>query len=297
MRSLALVLAMLFAFAAAPAFAQDCAGMPPAEREALKAKAFAIEAPRQRGEISRALVECLGDTDPAVRDEFAFAGISTMLRAGALDPKQTRALMTALYASLDAPADAAGVRRPFAALALSEVARADRIAPFLKDKERAQMVARATAYIMSVSDYRGFDDVEGWRHGVAHGADWLLQLALNAKVDRSALESIVAAAATQIAPAAHSYIYGEHERLARPVLFAARRTELAGHDWSAFAETLADPAPMKAWTEAFSSEAGLARLHNLKAFFTALYVATATSDDAALAPLQDASLAALKQLP
>jgi hypothetical protein len=268
-----------------------------AAQEALKASSFAIEAPRERGKLASALVDCLDDPDPAVRDGFAFAGLSSMLRLDALDAKQKRALMLSLYAALDAPADEAGLRQPFAALALSEVARADRVAAFLTDKERAQMIARSADYLASVSDYRGFDDEEGWRHGVAHGADWLMQLALNPKLDRAGLERIVAAVGKQAGPSGHAYIFGESERLARPVLFAARRPEFSGFDWQAFAAALVDPAPMKAWDEAFASETALARLHNLKAFFSTLYIATATTDDPSLSPLKDASLEALKRLP
>jgi hypothetical protein len=49
-----------------------------------------------------------------------------------------------------------------------------------------------------VSDYRGFDDKEGWRHGVAHGSDWLMQLALNPALDRGQLDQMLAAIATQV---------------------------------------------------------------------------------------------------
>jgi hypothetical protein len=292
-----IVFALLFVFATSPALAQACAGRDRATQDALKASSFSIEEPRERGRFALALVECLGDADPAVRDGFAFSGISSLLRADALSAKQKRALMSALLVSLDAPADEAGLRRPFAALALSEIARADRVAPFLNDKERAQLLAKAADYVASVSDYRGFDDKDGWRHGVAHGADWLMQLALNPKIGRDGLERIVAAVAKQAAPSAHSYIFGESERVARPVLFAARRPEFAGYDWNSFASSLTDPAPLKAWDEAFGSKAALARLHNLKAFFSTLYVATATAEEGALSPLKGASLEALKRLP
>src|SRR5690606_26861123 len=99
--------------------------------------------------------------------------------------------------------------------------------------ERAGMVARAAAYLAAVRDYRGFDDVEGWRHGVAHGADGVLQLVLNAQVDRAQVDALLAAVAAQVVPeSAHAYVFGEPERLARPVVYAARRGMLDGDEWT-----------------------------------------------------------------
>lgn len=50
-------------------------------------------------------------------------------------------------------------------------------------------------------DLRGFDAVQGWRHGVAHGADLLLQLALNPALRRVQAEALLAAIASQVLPA------------------------------------------------------------------------------------------------
>jgi hypothetical protein len=51
-----------------------------------------------------------------------------------------------------------------------------------------------------VRDYRGFDTAEGWRHGVAHGADLALQLVLNPAVDKPQIERLLAAVGRQVAP-------------------------------------------------------------------------------------------------
>ena len=49
---------------------------------------------------------------------------------------------------------------------------------------------------LSVRDYRGFDAKQGWRHGVAHGADLLLQLSRN----RHAVDAGAHAAGRQRGP-------------------------------------------------------------------------------------------------
>ena len=98
----------------------------------------------------------------------------------------------------------------------------------------------ATTYVTTLTDYRGFDASEGWRHGVAHGADLLLQLSLNLALDRAQLDAILAAVASQVMPAnGHFYIYGEGERLMAPVFYIGRRGALSSADWSEWFARLA----------------------------------------------------------
>src|SRR5258705_220852 len=85
--------------------------------------------------------------------------------------------------------------------------------------------ANALQGLLGVTDRRGFDATQGWRHGVAHGADLLLQLGLNPALSAAQLDAIVQAIASQVAPAGeHFYVYGEPERLARPIAYIAKRT-------------------------------------------------------------------------
>ena len=112
-----------------------------------------------------------------------------------------------------APDDASGFRRPFAALALAEVARADRIEPYLTEPERHELAEAGAAYLRGVRDYRGFTAGEGWRHGVAHGADLMLQLALNPRLSRTDADRLLGAIAAQVAPMGPVYyIHGESAR-------------------------------------------------------------------------------------
>jgi hypothetical protein len=153
-------------------------------------------------------------------------------------------------------------------LTLAEVARADRGQPCLSAAERHDLVGVATAYLASVRDYRGFDATDGWRHGVAHGADLLLQLGLNPAVDAAELRRILSAIATQVMPpGAHFYVYGEGDRLMTPLFYIGRRDALSTEEWSAWFSALAaqrikaDPA----------TQASLAARHNLSQFLLELY--------------------------
>lgn len=266
-----------------------------AELIALKTADFEMADAVAREAMAFALIDCLASPDPALRDGIAYEGLQRWLRAKVFSPETLRALRTRLFAQLDAP-DPDGVARPFAALALSELARTDRIATWMRPDERDAMVERAATYLESVRDYRGYDADVGWRHGVAHGADWAMQLALNPALDRAQLDRLRQAIAIQAVPAAgHAYVFGESERLARPLLFIAKRDLHDEADWSAWfaalSARLGDPA--LAWKDAD----WLARRHDLAAVLQMLYLQVDLGDDPDMAKMKPGLVAALKALP
>ncbi|MEO8162126.1 MAG: DUF2785 domain-containing protein, partial [Arenimonas sp.] len=181
---------------------QAIAGCPPEGQTAetlkdLRAAQVAVDDADARKALALGLLDRLGDPDPAIRDDTAYTALMTWMRAGVFDPDTLRGMRDTLYAQLDGD-DPKGFRRPFAALTLSEVARTDRFQKWMTPEERADMVEKAAMFVESVSDYRGFVDKEGWRHGVAHGSDWLLQLALDAAIERAQADRILAAVAVLV---------------------------------------------------------------------------------------------------
>lgn len=241
---------------------------------ALKARDFQVDDAEIRSSLALSLLDCLEDPDPAVRDGVAFEALATWMRGGLLSSTTAVRILERLQPRI-APdyADPRGFARPFAALALAEVARMDRIEPFMTEGQRDGLLDASARFLRSVDDYRGFDDREGWRHGVAHGADLVLQLALNPLVDKDGLDRILAAIASQIVPGEeHFYVYGEPERLARAVYYAASRGLHSGDEWSAWLEDVTGPAPLSDWSDAFRSNAGLAKRHDTAAFLMALYL-------------------------
>ena len=264
--------------------------------EALKSAGFKLEDSARRQALARGLLDCLADPDPGLRDGIAYEALATWLRGDALNHETRRLLMSQLLVRLTP--DAEGYGPPFAALVLSEVARTDRILAWMTPMQREDLVQIGSAHLASVRDYRGFDESQGWRHGVAHGADLLMQLALNPALDREQLDHILAAVATQVAPAGeHFYTYGEPERLARPVLFALQRGLHDEAAWSAWLQGVVAPAPLPEWSAAFSSQHGLAKRHNTRAFLLALYVGLAESGDEAMKARVPAVVAALRVVP
>ncbi len=249
----------------------------------------------ERDVLALALLQCVGDPDPELRDGIAFEGLSAWLRGGSLSEGTRAALHRELTAFLTGEDDGDGFLKPFAALILSEVARTDRLEPWLSAESRAGLVATAAGYLAGVRDYRGFSDTEGWRHGVAHGADLALQLVLNGNVGPGQVERLLEAVAGQVAPpGAVFYTYGEPERLARPVFHAWRRGLLGEAFWQQWFTRLVGPGPLASWAEAWASNTGLARRHNTRAFLLAMYVNADALPDGEGEPLAALAAGALQ---
>lgn len=250
-------------------------GMQRSELLALKAAKWQVADDARRQQLALGMADCLADPDPVLRDEIGFEALSAWMRGEQLATATVQSLRTTLLPRL-AAADPQGVSRPFAALALAEVARVDRRKPYLSPAQRQALVAAAAAYLSGVRDYRGYDEQAGWRHGVAHGADLMLQLALNPALGKAEHEAILAAIASQVLPA-HFYIYGEGERLMAPVFYLARRDTLTAAEWEAWLTRLvATRKPILPM-----SQAALAQAHNLKLFLYPLFASLSQSQDAA----------------
>ncbi|MEZ5998838.1 MAG: DUF2785 domain-containing protein [Hyphomonas sp.] len=262
-----------------------------------RADAVAALPAAERDALALDMVACLENPDPAIRDGFAYETYAAMMRGNLLQPDALRTLKSALLENLTAAGDdPGGFRGPFAALVLSEVARTDRISPWMTPEEREGLVAAAAAYMTGLSDYRGFDDAEGWRHGVAHAADIFLQLSLNEALTREEADTILAAIAAKAATPDHAYTFGEPERLAAPVLYLSRRDLYTPEEWTGWFTSLwPEDDPLR--ETAYSSEAALARKHNLMAFAEAVYVSAAASGNEVYAPVGEASLALIRSLP
>ena len=272
----------------------DClpAGWGQEQAEALKAANFEIAEAAEREAFAKEIVYCLDNSAPE-RREFAFDALSHMLRAKQLSDETKRWLMVLLTDWMSAR-DMLGYRQPYAALVLSDVARADRIEAFLTEDELVKLLVEAQHWFINIQDYRGFSDDDGWRHAVAHGSDLLMQLALNPRIDAEGLKLIVSAVGVQVAPKGHFYVNGESERLARPILFAAARGALSETEWSDWLLKMATPADAD---KVFASEAGLAWRHNVMGFLQALYMNVTIGGDPKDDVLKPGLEAALKAMP
>lgn len=273
------------------------AGYDRARLDALKAAGWAIADDGERNALALGLTECLGDRDPAVRDGIAFEALQHYMRNNLLTSETLTALNTNLQAKLTAP-DPQGFQRPFSALVLADVARTDRVAPWMSETQRTQLIDAAVTYMRGITDYRGFTPGEGYRHATAHTADLMLQLVLNPAIGKPDLVRIRDAIASQIAPPGHYYIHGESERLAAPILYMATRNVFDEAEWTAWFAQVSGAGPLGAsWDGWWQSEQGLARKHNLMTFLNVMQTNVSLSQNPAFAPMRPGIEAAVRSLP
>ena len=299
-RTAAASLALAGLLLASGALAQSCppAGTTREQLVELKSHEFAVADDARRQALALDLVACLGSPDPALRDGIAFEALSAWMRSKQLSAATVGSIRDRLVPQLapDYP-DPSGVKRPFAVLTLAEVVRVDRVEPFMSDQQLQQLVDAATRYLQSVRDYRGFDEREGWRHGVAHSSDLMLQLAVNPRTSKAQLDQMLAAIATQIAPAGeHFYIYGEGDRLAQAVFYIAKRKLHSDDEWRKWFGQVAAPAPLAKWADAWISQRGIAKHQNTWAFIATLYVYVRESGADFQELVLPSLVAAIKQL-
>lgn len=272
-------------------------GFERAHLEELKASTWEISDDATRNRFALALTACLGDPDEAIRDSIAFEALQHYMRNNLLTTETLAALNTDLQAKLTAP-DPQGFQRPFAALVLADVARTDRMAAWMSEAQRAQLINAAIAYMTSITDYRGFTPGEGYRHAPAHTADLMLQLVLNEAVAKPDLIRIRDAIASQLAPDGHYYIHGESERLAAPILYMAQRNVFSEAEWTAWFASATNAGPLGAsWGNWFRSDIGLARRHNLMAFLTVLQTNLSLTQNPVFAVQRPGVEAAIRAMP
>jgi Protein of unknown function (DUF2785) len=264
----------------------------------LRERHFDIVNAVERQTFARNLLPCLYSADAKLRDEIGYEAYATWRHNRSLEAATWQFIESSLLVALGTSTpDPDGVIKPFAALVLAEAIKADRAAPFLTDEQRKSLLNAATNYLIALRDYRGFDNDVGWRHGVAHVADLLAQLSLSPGFGKTEMEQILAAIATQVAPAAeHFYVFGESERLAMVAVDVASRGVYTTEDWSAWLTKLVSPAPFANWNDVYQSRLGLAKRHNTMSFLLVLYAQAAVDKRSAVTPLAPITIKAIEQV-
>jgi len=274
-------------------------GMQKAALMQMRESDFTIGNTQDRHAFALGLLPCLAHADPDLRHKLAFEGLRTFLTEGSLDNDTIDKIKDGLVQTLSSkPSDRGGFEKPYAAKTLSEIVRLDRRHPRYSTAERSAIVTAASNYLKNLDDYRSFDPIQGWRNGVIQASDLMLQLAFNRNLTRDHHTEMLDAIAAQVVPQEnHFYIHNEPQKLAWPVIFIAAQQTLTQPEWELWFEALADPAPLGNWQIVFASEQGLAKLHNTKAFASAVYTSVSDTKDVDMTILKQPSRNLLKALP
>jgi hypothetical protein len=205
--------------------------------------------PRKLPDELAALVDDLRSPDPRVRDDGAYATLSSRVTDGGAD-EHLVALGDAGAALL---ADPAVQARSFGALLLALVV--DRVNTLSSgipgrasgaDEARPIDVVRwLTVFLTWYSgeqDLRGHDQTLGWLHAVAHGADALEAFAGSRLLNASEELMLLDVAAERLhAPTAHHLTQQEDDRLGHAVMSILARGAIPTDDALGWIDRLAAP--------------------------------------------------------
>lgn len=203
---------------------------------------FALPAGEAAAPLAAELVALLGSTDPVMRDDLAYAILTSWIHTQKLlSPEEVRSISRTLQANLKrgiaGPESDQVLLRSFSALTLSAIAARDNAEPFLAQGEYDTLLESALTYFRDERDVRGFDGTKGWMHSAAHTADLLKFVARNAKLRTSDQARILAALTAKNRETTVPFAQGEDERMARVVISIVRRADF---DRTAFTVWLAD---------------------------------------------------------
>lgn len=264
----------------------------------LKKQNFVIENNKTKQEVAKILLHCLASSDPLIRDQIAFTGLSKWFRSNSFNAEFYNEIFTLLIDVIEADViDKNAVYKSFAILTLAEIVRVDRKNPFLNNIQREQVVKVAAEFLQSIDDYRGYDDIIGWRHSVAHTADLMLQLTLNPALQKPHLDKLLASLSHQVVPKKnHFYIYGESKRIALPIVYIFLNKEYQVKDWNLWINNLVSPLPFATWGDVFMSQQGLSKRHNTQSFLLAFYALIKSSQNEKLKSMVPALEEAIKKV-
>ncbi|MFF2040942.1 DUF2785 domain-containing protein [Kitasatospora sp. NPDC058170] len=193
----------------------------------IEAADCAVPADRPLEELVRGLSRALADPDPLIRDGAAYDVLSTWIDRGVIDAPRRLALGDEMAARL---LDREVQARTFAPLVLDLLVGAgDFSAPWVTAFER---------WYPQEQDLRGHDEVLGWLHAVAHGADLLGRFGCHPEV--APVRMLDLAAARLTAPTDHVFDQLEDDRLARAVARILTRPDLDRPDATAWLDRVAD---------------------------------------------------------
>src|SRR5690606_533547 len=103
-----------------------------------------------------------------------------------------------------------------------------------------------------------------------HLSDMLWRFALHPALEPEQAAKVLVAVRSKVAISEHAYIFNEADRLARSAAILIRRELPSVAELEAWLDSFQQPVSVAGWEDSFSSAAGLAELHNTKAFVRAL---------------------------
>ena len=124
-----------------------------------------------------------------------------------------------------------------------------------------------------------------------------MQLSLNPAVTEAQLKVMLTSLTKKItADNNHFYIYGEPRRLARAALYIVYQGIYSKEEIATWFSHFTSPAPFALWGDMYTSQAGLAKIHNTRSFLSELFILSQTSKNSSVILIKEHAENSLKKI-
>jgi hypothetical protein len=227
--------------------------------------------------LTEIIFSYLGSTDPELRDDIAYIVYANWLKRQMFSSDVIRSHVDKLLANLDkgigdVESDTVFLRA-FSILLLAEIVHNDNKQPLLDRSYVKKIFEKGIWYLGTEKDPRGYVQVKGWAHALAHTADLMLVLARNRTINAGDLWSMLSTISYKIIHSTnYIYIHGEDERLAAAVVEILRRDAVSLNQLEAWARSFTAP-DGKDWIHASTDEARNFAFQNTRNLLRSIYFA------------------------
>lgn len=218
--------------------------------------------------LSLAMLAHLGSIDPELRDDLIYTTFAKWARADLFTPDQYRFILSTtldqahLFFGLGERDTDSVFARSFSILLAVLPIYNHRLTPIFTPHEIRTTLDRVLDYFAREVDLRGYVEVKGWAHAVAHTADLLDEFAQCEEIDRDGLLRILDAIKAKLLAADVVFVAEEDERLAYAVLSLFGRGVLIERDLEPWLKSFAPIERVGEWR---------VRHINVKHFLRSLY--------------------------
>ena len=219
-------------------------------------------------QTSLAMLAHLGAIDPELRDDLIYTTFAKWARADLFTPDQYRFILSTtldqnhLFFGLGERDTDSVFTRTFSILLAVLPIYHHRLKPIFTQHEIRTTLDTVLGYFAREIDLRGYVEVKGWAHAVAHTADLLDEFAQCEEIDRDGLLRILDAIKARLLAADVAFVAEEDERLAYAVLSLFGRGVLIERDLEPWIKSFAPIERVGEWR---------VRHINVKHFLRSLY--------------------------
>lgn len=176
----------------------------------------------QGGDLDVLLTQMLhqiGCTDPVLRDDLIYTTFGKLVTEDFLTKEQLTYLLNTclddehLFCRIEERGTDSVFTRSFSILVVALILEKDREARFLSDNQMAVVREACFRYLREEQDTRGYVEIKGWGHSIAHGADALTEIIRHPLFDIGKMDECLEVIQECLFKEATTYVDDEDERL------------------------------------------------------------------------------------